>query len=214
MKASKKFLNLLLVAIALSLFLPVPAFAHHAMGGATPQTWLQGLLSGLAHPVIGIDHLLFLLSAALLAYGLGSPSKYLTPAVFLLGGFFGTGVHLAAFTVPLVAALTALSLMVGGAMVLRRRPMSGAAIAVFFAMAGVVHGYAYAESIVGAEVKVLTAYLLGLAVIQYLVITTAMMALSRLTGPGEPGYVNVARRFAGVSALVGGAVFLALNWIT
>ncbi|PKO63289.1 MAG: urease accessory protein UreJ, partial [Betaproteobacteria bacterium HGW-Betaproteobacteria-17] len=35
------------------------ALAHHPMGGMTPQTLSQGLLSGLGHPVIGLDHLAF-----------------------------------------------------------------------------------------------------------------------------------------------------------
>src|SRR5262249_57584778 len=40
----------------------VPAFAHHMMGGRTPSTFMEGLLSGLGHPVIGLDHLAFLLA--------------------------------------------------------------------------------------------------------------------------------------------------------
>jgi len=39
------------------------AEAHHAMGGTMPQTLAQGLLSGLAHPVIGLDHLAFTVAA-------------------------------------------------------------------------------------------------------------------------------------------------------
>jgi urease accessory protein len=49
------------------------AEAHHAMGGTTPQTLAQGLLSGLAHPVIGLDHLAFTLAAGLLAARLAPP---------------------------------------------------------------------------------------------------------------------------------------------
>ena len=49
------------------------AEAHHAMGGTTPQTLAQGLLSGLAHPVIGLDHLAFTVAAGLLAARLGPP---------------------------------------------------------------------------------------------------------------------------------------------
>ena len=39
-----------------------PAFAHHAMDGQMPTSFAQGLLSGLAHPVIGPDHLAFIIS--------------------------------------------------------------------------------------------------------------------------------------------------------
>jgi len=81
--------------VVVGLFLPVPAFAHHAMGGLTPQTFVQGLLSGLAHPVIGLDHFLFLLMAGVLAYSLRSPLKYATPVLFLVSALVGTRLHLA-----------------------------------------------------------------------------------------------------------------------
>src|SRR5262249_58096024 len=34
----------------------IPAFAHHMMGGRTPATLGEGILSGLGHPIIGLDH--------------------------------------------------------------------------------------------------------------------------------------------------------------
>ena len=40
------------------------------MGGATPATFWQGLASGVGHPVIGLDHLVFLLAAGVL-FGAG-----------------------------------------------------------------------------------------------------------------------------------------------
>src|SRR5438552_688041 len=44
----------------LAVLAATPAFAHHVMGGRTPATFMEGLLSGLAHPLIGPDHLAFL----------------------------------------------------------------------------------------------------------------------------------------------------------
>ena len=52
----------ILVSAALLLvpyFAPA-AFAHHLMGGEVPTTAWQGLLSGLGHPIIGIDHFAFI----------------------------------------------------------------------------------------------------------------------------------------------------------
>ncbi len=48
----------------LALLAPATAFAHHGMDGETPATLTQGLVSGLAHPVIGLDHLAFVLALA------------------------------------------------------------------------------------------------------------------------------------------------------
>ena len=40
-----------------------PALAHHPLAGLPMETGAQGLLSGLAHPVLGFDHLFFVLAA-------------------------------------------------------------------------------------------------------------------------------------------------------
>jgi urease accessory protein len=44
---------------ALLLLYTTAAFAHHVMGGETPSTFVDGLLSGIGHPIIGADHLAF-----------------------------------------------------------------------------------------------------------------------------------------------------------
>lgn len=46
--------------------LPGVVWAHHFMEDQLPQTFAQGLLSGLAHPVIGVDHLAFIVAAGFL----------------------------------------------------------------------------------------------------------------------------------------------------
>ena len=58
--------------IALALLLAPSASAHHALGGAMPASWTQGLMSGLAHPILGIDHLAFVVGVGLLAAGLAT----------------------------------------------------------------------------------------------------------------------------------------------
>lgn len=55
-----------------TMLLAGPAWAHHAMGGEVPGTFAEGLLSGLAHPVIGLDHLAFILAVGLIAASLGA----------------------------------------------------------------------------------------------------------------------------------------------
>ena len=57
--------------IALAAVMPVPALAHHPMGGAAATTAWQGFVSGVAHPVVGLDHLAFLLAAGVLAAAVG-----------------------------------------------------------------------------------------------------------------------------------------------
>lgn len=58
------------LAIPALLLTLAPASAHHVMDGQLPSTFAQGLLSGLGHPVIGPDHLAFLIAVGV-AVGAG-----------------------------------------------------------------------------------------------------------------------------------------------
>ena len=141
-----------------------PALAHHAMDYAQPATALEGLLSGLGHPVIGVDHLLFVLGAGVLASRL--KRGYLLPLGFVAASVVVAGMRYLGVNVELSELWIAGSLVVLGAILLTTRVHSGGAIAVLFLVAGALHGYALAEAIVGAERTPLVAYLAGLAVIQ------------------------------------------------
>lgn len=197
--------------VAGGLVLPVPAYAHHATGGQMPGTFGEGLLSGLAHPVIGLDHFLFLLVAAVLAYSLQSPSRYVSPALLVVGALMGTGFRFAEISVPSAEALISLSVIVGGGLVWRQRRAGPVALDLFLLGAGVLHGYAYAESIVGAESTPLVAYLIGLSLIQFCVLTGVMFCLDKLTALSNQAYAAGAERLIGGFAVLGGVIFLALT---
>lgn len=134
------------------------------MGGKLPGTFGEGLLSGLGHPVIGIDHLA-ILAAVGLATGAGGLSLAI-PAIFVVCSALGVALHVSAVTIPDSELLVALSVIVAGLLLAMGRSMPFPKWAVLFAAAGVVHGYAYGESIFGAEPTPLWAYLTGLVVIQ------------------------------------------------
>ena len=141
-----------------------PALAHHAMDYAQPATALEGLLSGLGHPVIGVDHLLFILGAGVLAAR--SERGYLLPLLFVVASVSVAGMRYLGVNVELSELWIAASLIVLGAILLATRVLSGGVIAALFLVAGALHGYALAEAIVGAERTPLFAYLIGLTVIQ------------------------------------------------
>jgi urease accessory protein len=151
-----------------------PASAHHVMGGRTPANFGEGLLSGLGHPVIGLDHF-----AAVVAVGFLAAAHRAAPALavgFVLAMMAGVAIHVHGTTVPGAELLVALSVIALGAMLLRIRPMPAGAALALFAAVGLVHGYALGESIIGAEATPLYAYLLGLAVIQSAIALAAMSA--------------------------------------
>ncbi len=186
------------------------AFAHHMMDGNTPQTFAQGLLSGLAHPIIGLDHLAFLIVAMLLACALKGTGRYIAPLVFVAASIGGTAIHLGATHIPMGEALVALTVLVGATLVVLRRYPDALALSLLFGISGVLHGYAYGESIVGAEPTPLVAYLIGFAAIQYALIVGGILGLDRLARKSESAHALVAR-FGGVLTLLAGGLFLALR---
>jgi urease accessory protein len=159
-------------------FAAAPAFAHHMMGGRTPETFMEGLLSGLAHPVIGLDHFAFLaaIGIAVGAFGL----NLLLPIVFVAAMAIGVAVHAGGVTVPGAEILVAASVVAAGLMLARARPMPAIAWGALFALAGLFHGYALGESIYGAERAPLAAYLIGLAVVQSVVAIGIALVTRRL----------------------------------
>lgn len=199
------------VAAALALCaLAIPAWAHHGMDGATPRTLEQGLVSGLAHPVIGLDHLAFLVVAILLALTLKGAARWTVPLVFVAGTVAGTALHLGSTNIPMSETLVAASVVVAGALLFAGRVPGAPALAALFAVAGVLHGYAYGESIIGAETTPLAAYLAGFAVIQYAIITGGAYALEAIAGRSPPLAATL-RKLGNGLALLTGALFLATS---
>ena len=89
---NRQFARLTSSLIVLVLF-SAPAFAHHLMGGRTPASFTEGILSGLGHPVIGLDHF-----AAVVAVGYLAAAHRAAPALaiaFVLAMMAGVALHLA-----------------------------------------------------------------------------------------------------------------------
>jgi urease accessory protein len=196
------------LALTLGLVAATPAFAHHAMGGMMPSTFVQGLLSGLGHPVIGLDHL-----AALIGVGLVS-SRFVRglalPAFWLVAMAAGVGLHLASADIPHAELLVALSVVIIGIAATIRTNLPFAAIAALFAAGGAVHGYALGESIVGAETTPLAAYLIGLVAIQTVLTTGVTLAVRRLSKAAFAA-PSPQLRLAGLAVVLVGATVTVLS---
>ncbi|MFV0295975.1 MAG: HupE/UreJ family protein [Hyphomicrobiaceae bacterium] len=195
--ASRTGLALLALAIVTS-----PAYAHHMMGGVLPSTFMQGLMSGLGHPVIGPDHFAFILAIGIAVAFL--PAGLALIATFIVASTAGVLVHLGQFNIPYVEALVAVSLIVAATMLmLSRTRVSGPWIALA-CVAGLVHGYAFGESIVGAEREVLGAYLLGLALITAAVAMAVMALTQRLASANalSPNIVRISGAAIGILGTV------------
>jgi urease accessory protein len=181
-----------------------PAWAHHVMGGRTPATFGEGFLSGLGHPIIGPDHLAFLIAVGIIVGAAGL--SLALPGLYVIAMALGVALHVSGANIPAAELVVGFSVLLAGALMVLLRPLPAFAWALLFALAGLFHGYALGESIAGAERTPLAAYLLGLVVIQTaLTLGIALLArrLNVRVGSSETRIAGLAIAALGLAALTG-----------
>jgi urease accessory protein len=194
------------VFVGAAILAPAEALAHHMMGGKVPVTFMQGLLSGLGHPIIGLDHFAAVVGVGILAALLG---RGVRPVLaFSAAMIFGVVLHLASANLPAAELLVGLSTLLIGGLVVLRLSLRMLPAAVLFAAVGVFHGYALGESIVGAEASPLGAYLAGLLVIQTAIAVAAYAATTRIQ-QRAPSFNRAGMAAAGALIALIGAVTVA-----
>jgi urease accessory protein len=125
-----------LALVALCLFAGT-ASAHTGAHTAT------GFVSGLAHPLLGLDHLLAMIAVGLWAAQQGGRARWAVPAAFVGAMGLGGGLAGLGWGLPHAETVIALSVLVLGVLVATRRQWAvaaGMAIAAGFAL---FHGYAH-----------------------------------------------------------------------
>ena len=104
---------------------------------------VAGFASGLAHPFLGLDHLLAMLAVGLWAAQQGGRAQWAVPAAFVAAMVLGGLYAWSGGALPQVEAAIALSMLVPGLLVATRRQWAaplGMAVAAGFAL---FHGYAH-----------------------------------------------------------------------
>lgn len=157
----------LLIALSLSL-LPVYAFAHPGHG--------QGLFAGMAHPWLGLDHMIAMVAVGMWASQQNGSSRWLLPLSFvgmmMLGAAIGFGgVHLGAVEQVIAASVCVFGLVLSSA---RRLP-----VAFCMALTGcfaIFHGYAHAtEAIAGNAFLYMTGFVISTTLLHALGFGIAML---------------------------------------
>ena len=141
MKTHHRLLLWLLGSLLLALVWPTRVLAH-PQGSET-----AGLLSGLQHPVSGLDHILAMVAVGLWGAQLGQPAIWLLPVTFPMVMAFGGMVGLMGFDLPGIEIGIAVSAIILGVMVgwEARPPLWVAAMIVgFFA---IFHGHAHGHEL-------------------------------------------------------------------
>ena len=167
---------------AAALLLPAPASAHHPMAFLHMQPGpLAGIVSGLMHPVLGPDHLLFLLAIGLVA--IKRPLWW--AGALLASGLLGSGLGLVAPGFSAVEPLVALSVALVGLVLLRRLP-AGILLPAF-----VLHGYALSASVIGWEPTPIAFYLVGLLISQAALLLLSLTAIRHWAQAAAPQALNL-----------------------
>ena len=144
----------------------------HTAGGG-------GIVSGFLHPILGLDHLLAMVSVGLLSAQLGGRAIWTVPAMFVgamaLGGILG----LVGVPLPLVEIGIAGSVILLGLAIAANRGLPVAAAMAVVALFGLFHGHAHGTEIpeITNTVGLLIAYIVG-----FLVATIGLHIVGALLG--------------------------------
>jgi urease accessory protein len=133
---------LILAAVLLA---PLPALAHPGHGLE------HGFMAGVAHPFLGLDHLLAMVTVGLLGGLMGGTARFALPGAFLAAMVAGAVLAMTGVTLPGVEAGILASLIVLGALaaLAARLPLGvTAALVAFF---GLLHGAAHGAELPGGS---------------------------------------------------------------
>lgn len=161
-------------------------------------------------PLIGIDHLAFVVAIGLLSAG--QVRGFFIPAAFVLSAMAGTGIHLQSFDLPAAELFISGSVIAFGAMLVMSKKLNSIVLSGLGVVAGLFHGYAYGESIVGAEMTPLVAYLAGFSLIQYGIAMTAFF-VGKVVSQKEANQFLRVKRLAGFAICSIGVVFLTTSLV-
>jgi urease accessory protein len=183
------------VATALTL-MAMPAQAHIRQGEAT------GFLSGLAHPVSGLDHIIAMVAVGLWGAQLGAPAIWLLPVTFPMVMAFGGFLGLIGVPLPGVEIGIALSGVLLGAVVLFELKAPLYLAAALVGIFGLYHGHAHGAELPPGENGLL--YSLG-----FVLATGALHAAGIGIGTIHRwDWGRTALRLAGAGISLGGVSFL------
>jgi len=132
-----KLMNRLISTIILLLVFPVMAWAHQSGDIA------GGLVSGLIHPITGLDHVVAMVAVGLWGAQLKRPAIWILPVVFPLIMAIGGAIGVAGIKIPGIEIGIALSAIVLGILIFfEAKPPLWIAI-IIVAFFAIFHGYAH-----------------------------------------------------------------------
>jgi urease accessory protein len=186
-----------------------PALAAQSGESLPPATLWEGLLAGLARPLLAPEHLIFVLALGIVAAA--SPMGLRVPAAFIAATLAGVLARTAAGGHALVEPLVAVSLLAAGLAFLSEPLLRHRLWVAGAAVAGLLHGYASGDEFAGAAGLVIASCLAGLAGVQ----TMLALAMGAFVAPmlaADPG-MRMRLRAAGGALIAMGVLYLGTSLI-
>lgn len=173
----------------------------HSYGGG-------GILSGFLHPLLGLDHLLAMVSVGLLSAQIGGRAIWTVPATFV--GVMGLGALLGIVGMPLPLVeygITGSVLILGIAILVGKRMPEWLAI-IFVALFALFHGHAHGTELptLTSTIGLMVAYIGG-----FLIATAGLHVVGALMGisASRSNRGKLLMRLGGAAISVMGVVLIA-----
>jgi urease accessory protein len=192
----KKSLTTPLLLIGfLTFLLPQAVFAHN-IGGT-------GMLSGITHPLFGLDHLLAMVAVGVISTQLGGKAVWKVPATFVGFMIVGGLLSILGLQMPAVEMGIALSVLVLGAVIAFSSKIPNIGAFGMIALFAIFHGHAH-----GSEMPVIANF--ALYAIGFVASTTLLHVSGVLIGhfAKKTQITQYLLRFAGAGVGVMGLMFL------
>jgi urease accessory protein len=106
--------------------------------------------------------------------------RLILPFGFVIGTVIGSFLTLAAVTLPLTELMITLSVLFAGLIVMRGRDVAVLPATILNALAGLFHGAAYGEAVIGAETTPIIAYLAGFGLTQLAIMLAAGFVMQQI----------------------------------
>ena len=183
------------------------ALAHHPLGGEMSNSIGSAILSGIAHPIIGLDHFAFIIMIGLLA--IFQKNRLLLPLTFIGGELLGALLIVNNIALPFTELLVAASVLLIGVIVAYGRQIARNHMIAIAVGAGTLHGLALGTAVIGAEPTPIIAYLISFSIGQFLIAMFAGALGMKLWQIKIP--TSISARLSGACALGIGATLLIEN---
>ncbi|QLE50697.1 hydantoin utilization protein [Nostoc sp. C057] len=168
---TSKFMDRHIGAIAALILISLLSSLSGTPDSHTITTWWEGFLWGLADPVIALDSLVGIVAIGLLS------SMFVRGAAiagcFALAAILGIVIHLFQLNFPGIEIAIAISTIVFSTMLMMPNQPNFVVLALMAISAGLFQGYTVADSIIGAEMLPLIAYIVGMTLTLFVVAMSA-----------------------------------------